>query len=163
MVGSFVSVDYSTGPQRRPWTAEDAARLADTFTINGRATKPHVNTPGGTYVIGAVSLWCVNVIGQTTNGAPITCARRKRRADLLDVREGGMTRAWSWAAWANEPISDVARDEVQRLGVNGAVEVVKMLASRRHEGPLARRIRLSIEHALCEDHGVEVEHARRGT
>lgn len=65
MVGSFVIEDRSgTGTK---WTAEDAARLAGTFTIGGRATKPHVMTFAGPYVVGAVTLWC-------------KCGRRKQWA-----------------------------------------------------------------------------------
>jgi hypothetical protein len=65
MVGSFVTEDRScTG---MPWTSEDDARLAGTFRIDGRATRPHVMTPAGPYVIGAVSLWC-------------RCGKRKRWA-----------------------------------------------------------------------------------
>lgn len=79
MVGSFVTEDHSAGPQKRPWTADDASRLAGTFTINGRATKPHVNTPAGPYIIGAVSLWCMRAVGQRKDGAPIICARRKSK------------------------------------------------------------------------------------
>lgn len=56
MVGSFVIEDRSgTGSN---WTPEDEARLAGTFRIGGRLTKPHVMTPSGPYVIGCVSLWC---------------------------------------------------------------------------------------------------------
>jgi len=81
MVGSFVTEDHSVGPQRRQWTPDDVARLAGTFRIGGRLTKPHVNTPAGPYVIGAVSLWCLRVVGTKKDGLPIVCARRKRRAD----------------------------------------------------------------------------------
>lgn len=79
MVGSFVIEDRSgTG---MPWTAEDAARLAGTFAIGGRLTKPHVMTRSGPYVIGSVSLWCLNVVGTKKDGSQIVCARRKSRAD----------------------------------------------------------------------------------
>lgn len=81
MVGSFVTEDYSTGPQKRPWTPEDAARLAGTLTIGGRLTKPHVNTPAGPYIIGKVSLWCMREVGTRKDGKPIVCAQRKSRAD----------------------------------------------------------------------------------
>lgn len=82
LVGVFETVDYSTAKDgRRPWTKEDAARLAGTFKIGGRATKPHVMTPGGPYVIGSVSLWCMRAIGQVKDGTPIICARRKSRAE----------------------------------------------------------------------------------
>lgn len=81
LVGTFEIVDQSTAKDgRRPWTAEDAARLSGTFKIGGRATKPHVNTPAGPYVIGSVSLWCMRTVGTKTSGAPIACARRKSRA-----------------------------------------------------------------------------------
>lgn len=87
MVGSFVTEDRSAATQRRPWTTEDAARLAGTFIIDGRLTKPHVNTPAGPYVIGRVSPWCTKVVGTKKNGAPIVCARRKRRADHPTCKE----------------------------------------------------------------------------
>lgn len=45
MVGSFVIEDRS-GDVKRPWTEEDAARLAGKFQIGGRLTRPHVMTPG---------------------------------------------------------------------------------------------------------------------
>lgn len=47
MVGSFVTEDRSGAGM--PWTADDAARLAGNFYIDGRATKPHVMTPAGPY------------------------------------------------------------------------------------------------------------------
>lgn len=81
MVGSFIVEDFSAGPQKRSWTAEDAARLAGTFTIGGRLTKPHVTTPAGPYIIGKICLWCLRVVGTRKDGKPIICARRKSRAD----------------------------------------------------------------------------------
>lgn len=89
MVGSFIVEDFSTGPTKRPWTAEDAARLAGTFTIGGRLTKPHVNMPAGPYVIGAVSLWCTRATGERKDGSTIICARRNSRADDKTCRECG--------------------------------------------------------------------------
>ena len=66
MVGSFVIEDRSgTGSK---WTTEDEARLAGTFRVGGKLTRPHVMTPSGAYVIGCVSLWC-------------KCARKKWARD----------------------------------------------------------------------------------
>lgn len=80
MVGSFVTEDHDAGRHKRPWTAEDEQRLRGEFKLNGRATKPHVNTPAGPYAIGSVSLWCTRSVGQRKDGAPIICARRKSKA-----------------------------------------------------------------------------------
>lgn len=46
MVGSFV-IEDRTGDRKRPWTAEDADRLAGTVRIDGRLRGPHVMTPCG--------------------------------------------------------------------------------------------------------------------
>lgn len=52
LMGQF----YTEGVGAFPWTPEDEERYCGRFLIDGRATRPHVKTPSGIFIIGSVPL-----------------------------------------------------------------------------------------------------------